>query len=144
KHLAGSKSLEGKKILITAGPTRETIDPVRFLSNRSSGKMGFALAEQSANMSANVVLVAEPVQLETHHKQINRIDVTTAEVMYNALFDHYAKIDSVLKGVSVSAYRPKKVHTDKMQMQPGELNLQTERTNCILQTLGEQKKDQFL
>src|SRR5699024_5967123 len=68
KHLAGSKSLEGKKILITAGPTRETIDPVRFLSNRSSVKMGFALAEQAANMGAKVVLVTGPVQLETHHK----------------------------------------------------------------------------
>lgn len=144
KHLARSKSLEGKKILITAGPTRETIDPVRFLSNRSSGKMGFALAEQAANMGANVVLVTGPVQLETHHKQINRIDVTTAEEMYKAVFEHYDKIDIVIKAAAVSDYRPKKVHTDKMKKQPGELNLEMERTKDILQSLGEQKKDQFL
>src|SRR5699024_7688840 len=178
KHLAGSKSLEGKKILITAGPTRETIDPVRFLSNRSSGKMGFALAEQAANMGAKVVLVTGPVQLETHHNQINRIDVTTAEEMYKAVFEHYDKIDIVIKAdaisdyrpkklkteeelyraffehddkiyivikaAAVSDYRPKKVHTDKMKKQPGELNLEMERTKDILQSLGEQKKDQFL
>src|SRR5699024_10306776 len=83
-------------------------------------------------------------QLETHHKQINRIDVTTAEEMYKAVFEHYDKIDIVIKAAAVSAYRPKKVHTDKMKKQPGELDLEMERTKDVLKSLGEQKKDQFL
>src|SRR5699024_5219999 len=107
-------------------------------------KMGFALAEQAANMGAKVVLVTGPVQLETHHKQINRIDVTTAEEMYKAVFEHYDKIDIVIKAAAVSDYRPKQVHTDKITKQPGELDRAMERTIDNLQSLGEQKKDPFL
>src|SRR5699024_836750 len=100
--------------------------------------------EQEAKMSDKVVLVTWPVQLETHHKQINRIDVTTAEEMYKAVFEHYDKIDIVIKAAAVSDYRPKKVHTDKMNNQPGELNLEMERTKDILHSLGELNKVQFL
>lgn len=143
-HLAGATPFQGKKILITAGPTREAIDPVRFLSNRSSGKMGFALAEQAANLGAEVTLIAGPVNLETQQPRLNRIDVTTAQDMYEAVHEHYNSTDIVIKAAAVSDYRPKEVHTDKLKKQPEELSLEMERTKDILQSLGEKKAQQFL
>ncbi|HLS66650.1 MAG TPA: bifunctional phosphopantothenoylcysteine decarboxylase/phosphopantothenate--cysteine ligase CoaBC [Pseudogracilibacillus sp.] len=134
----------GKKILVSAGPTREAIDPVRFFTNHSSGKMGFAIAEQAAKLGAEVTLVTGPVQLSVTHPNIQRIDVTTAEEMYEAIWQHYNAVDIVVKAAAVADYRPKETYTDKMKKQKGDLMIEMERTKDILQSLGEKKQQQFL
>src|SRR5690625_4531061 len=97
-HQSTSALLAGKKILISAGPTREKIDPVRFFTNRSSGKMGFELAEAAARFGAEVTLVTGPVALNTQQPKINRIDVTTAEDMYEVMTKHFSDRKSVVEG----------------------------------------------
>jgi len=143
-HEQREQLLKGQHILITAGPTRETIDPVRFFTNRSSGKMGFALAEAAATFGANVTLVTGPVQLTTSHPNINRVDVTTADEMYEAVLSHYNHIDIVIKAAAVADYRPKITYNEKMKKQTGELSIVMERTKDILQELGERKTTQYL
>lgn len=143
-HQAKSQSLTGKTVLISAGPTREQVDPVRFFTNRSSGKMGFALAEVAAKMGADVTLVTGPVQLEVTHPHIRRIDVTTAEDMYQAMMTELPGHDIVIKAAAVADYRPKQTSIEKMKKQSGNLHIEMERTKDILQTLGEQKQNQFL
>src|SRR5699024_5747534 len=113
-HLQQSKLLKDKKILISAGPTRESIDPVRFFSNHSSGKMGFALAEAAARFGADVTLVSGPVQLETSQPNIKRINVETAEQMYEAMWEHFLVTDIVIKAAAVADYRPKVIFDEKM------------------------------
>lgn len=144
EHLQRQAILAGKKILISAGPTREQIDPVRFLTNHSSGKMGFAIAEAAAQFGADVTLVTGPVHLDVLHPSIQRIDVTTAEEMYQAITKKYDEQDIVIKAAAVADYRPKIVHDEKMKKQPGDLAIEMERTRDILQTLGENKQKQFL
>lgn len=136
--------LQGEKVLISAGPTVETIDPVRYFTNRSTGKMGFALAEQAAELGADVTLVTGPVQLQTKHENIQRIDVTSAQEMYEQMTEYFTDATITIKAAAVADYRPKNVHTEKMKKQPGDLSIELERTIDILQTLGEQKSDQFL
>ncbi|AUJ26735.1 MULTISPECIES: bifunctional phosphopantothenoylcysteine decarboxylase/phosphopantothenate--cysteine ligase CoaBC [Virgibacillus] len=136
--------LKGKKMLISAGPTQEKIDPVRYFTNRSSGKMGFAIAEAAANAGASVTLVAGPSQVQVQHHQIERVDVTTAEEMYEAMLEHATKSDIIIKAAAVADYRPSITYDQKMKKQPGPLYLEMERTRDILQTLGNQKEDQFL
>lgn len=143
-HQAESLVLAQKKILISAGPTREEIDPVRFFTNRSSGKMGFALAQAAAQMGAQVTLVTGIVHLETTHPNITRIDVTTAEDMYQAMVKAFPDHDVVIKAAAVADYRPKQTFKDKMKKQSGEWHIEMERTKDILQALGEQKQRQFL
>ncbi|HLR14888.1 MAG TPA: bifunctional phosphopantothenoylcysteine decarboxylase/phosphopantothenate--cysteine ligase CoaBC [Bacillota bacterium] len=135
---------QGKKVLISAGPTVETIDPVRYFTNRSTGKMGFALAEEAAELGADVTLVTGPVQLHTKHANIQRIDVTSAQEMYEQMMNAYKDANVVIKAAAVADYRPKHVHTEKMKKQPGDLSIELDRTIDILQTLGEQKTAQFL
>lgn len=144
RHQSTSSSLAGKKILISAGPTQEKVDPVRFFTNRSSGKMGFELAEAAARFGADVTLVAGPVHLQTQQSTIKRIDVTTAEEMYEAMTQHFSENDIVIKAAAVADYRPKQVYAEKMKKQSGNLNIEMERTKDILQTLGQNKKDQFV
>jgi phosphopantothenoylcysteine decarboxylase/phosphopantothenate--cysteine ligase len=136
--------LSGKKVLVSAGPTQEKVDPVRFFTNRSSGKMGYAIAEASAALGAEVTLVSGPTALEVENKHINRIDVITAEDMYEAMHEHYAASDIVIKAAAVADYRPKEVHDEKVKKQGGGMTLELERTKDILQSLGEQKDKQFL
>lgn len=143
-HQRRTGILQGKNVLITAGPTREKLDPVRFFSNRSTGKMGFALAEMAAQLGANVTLIAGPVQLQTPPGAVSRVDVTTAEEMYYAVWEHYPHSDLVIKAAAVADYRPKETHDQKMKKQAGNLHIEMERTKDILHSLGEGKTKQFL
>lgn len=143
-HQSASTILAGKKILVSAGPTREKIDPVRFFTNRSSGKMGFELAEAAARFGAEVTLVTGPVALNTQQPKINRIDVTTAEDMYEVMTKHFSENEIVIKAAAVADYRPKQTFDEKMKKQSGDLTVEMERTQDILQTLGEHKTNQFV
>src|SRR5699024_12870 len=134
----------GKKVLISAGPTQEKIDPVRFLTNRSSGKMGFALAEAAANEGADVTLVTGPVNLDTENKRINRVDVVTAEEMYKEKHGHIWTSDIIIKSDTVDIDRSEWVYEEKIKKQPVHWHIEVERTQDILQSLGKAKHHQFL
>lgn len=138
-----TKQLSDKKVLISAGPTREQIDPVRFFTNHSSGKMGFSLAEAAAELGAEVTLVAGPVQLATP-RGVKRIDVITAEQMYQAMLSNYDNQDLVIMSAAVADYRPVKTFEQKLKKQAGTLQIEFERTTDILLELGQQKKQQYL
>ncbi len=135
--------LHNKHVLVTAGPTREYVDPVRFLSNPSSGKMGFALAEAAARRGARVTLVSGPAQLDTPPR-VERIDVETAEEMHDAVMAHRAA-DIVIMAAAVSDYAPKERALQKMKKQRGEMTLRLRRTTDILYALQQQRaKGQLL
>ncbi|MFE8699021.1 bifunctional phosphopantothenoylcysteine decarboxylase/phosphopantothenate--cysteine ligase CoaBC [Cytobacillus sp. FJAT-54145] len=135
--------LKGKTILVTAGPTREKIDPVRFITNLSSGKMGYAIAEQAVLQGANVILVSGPVSLNAP-KGVDRIMVESAEEMYEAVLQKYDSVDIVVKTAAVSDYRPKVAYDYKVKKQPGDETLELERTKDILLELGKRKRAQIL
>ncbi len=137
------KPLAGKKVIVTAGPTRETVDPVRFFTNRSTGKMGYAVAEAARDFGADVELISGPVTIEPP-SGISVTHVESAEEMFQAVMSSYDEADIVVKTAAVADYRPKRVHDHKMKKQDGELSMELERTTDILKTLGEQKKHQFL
>jgi phosphopantothenoylcysteine decarboxylase/phosphopantothenate--cysteine ligase len=124
-------SLSGRTVLITAGPTREAIDPVRYLSNHSSGKMGFALAEAAAEAGARVILVAGPVNLPAP-RHVQRIDVVSAQAMLAAVEQHLAGVDIFIAAAAVADYRPRQVASDKIKKQQASLTLELERTPDIL------------
>ncbi|WP_078554772.1 bifunctional phosphopantothenoylcysteine decarboxylase/phosphopantothenate--cysteine ligase CoaBC [Bacillus alkalicellulosilyticus] len=134
-----SKPLLHKKIIVTAGPTQEKLDPVRFFTNHSSGKMGFAIAEVAARLGADVTLVAGPTSLSAS-PTIRRVNVTTAEDMYHAVIDEFATSDIIIKSAAVADYRPKQSDDKKMKKQTGPLILEFERTKDILQELGQRKQ----
>lgn len=144
RHQQRDQLLKGKKVLISAGPTREILDPVRFFTNRSTGKMGFALAEVAAELGAEVTLVTGPVQLSISHPNVHRVDVVTAEEMYEKMHDYFPTHDIVIKSAAVADYRPKVIYDQKMKKQSGDLVIEMERTKDILQSLGQVKKHQFL
>ncbi|WP_209122437.1 bifunctional phosphopantothenoylcysteine decarboxylase/phosphopantothenate--cysteine ligase CoaBC [Alkalihalobacillus sp. BA299] len=135
--------LKGKNFLITAGPTQEKIDPVRYITNHSSGKMGYQLAEVAAELGATVTLISGPTQLDTP-KGATRINVQSAEDMFKAVMDYFDATDVVIKTAAVADYRPKVVHTEKMKKKPGDAVIELERTTDILATLGELKTGQIL
>lgn len=135
--------LKGKKVLITAGPTVEAIDPVRFFTNHSTGKMGFSIAEVASELGANVTLIAGPTTLETPFN-VRRINVTSAAEMYDAVMNEYVDTDIVVKSAAVADYRPKEVFDHKMKKKDGELQIVMERTQDILAELGRRKEHQFL
>lgn len=144
-HQKNSNLLAGKRVLISAGPTREVLDPVRFFTNRSSGKMGFALAEAAANYGADVTLVTGPVHLQTSNKRIQRIDVISAEDMFQAMHKEFPHNDIVIKSAAVADYRPKIVYDEKMKKKDNDqVEIEMERTKDILASLGENKAHQFL
>ena len=128
------------KIVISAGPTRERIDAVRFLSNRSSGKMGFALAGAAVEAGFDTVLVAGPVHLETTPAGVRRIDVESAAEMATAVKREAADADIVIMAAAVADYRPKQQLSGKMKKKDGDLTLELERTEDILKSLGETKR----
>ncbi|MED3564305.1 bifunctional phosphopantothenoylcysteine decarboxylase/phosphopantothenate--cysteine ligase CoaBC [Bacillus xiapuensis] len=138
-----SPLLKGKTVVITAGPTREKIDPVRFISNHSTGKMGFALAEQARKNGANVILISGPVSLP-NPAGINVIRVESAEEMYKAALKFFDDADVVIKTAAVADYRPKIVHDEKVKKQPGNAVIELERTKDILAELGKRKIKQVL
>ena len=136
--------LTDKKVLITAGPTQEAIDPVRFLGNRSTGTMGFELAKKAANLGAKVILVSGPTHLNIDHKNIELIRVTSAQEMYEVCHEHYADMNVAICAAAVADYRPKTVASEKVKKQEGGMKIELERTPDILMSLGEIKKNQFL
>lgn len=137
------KALAGKKVVVTAGPTRERIDPVRFLTNFSSGKMGYAMARAAAEMGAETILISGPVSLQVP-KGVKRILVESAEDMLNAVKAEYPDSDIVIKTAAVADYRPIQAQSQKMKKQAGGSTIELERTNDILQTLGQEKTHQLL
>ena len=143
-NLLKKSPLHGKKVLITAGPTHEALDPVRFLGNRATGTMGFELAKTAANLGAEVTLVSGPSQLSASHTNFNRIDVTSAQDMYDACHAHFETSDIMIAAAAVADYRPKNVSEQKMKKKEGDLTLVLERNPDILKSLGEIKKKQFL
>ncbi|WP_280769042.1 bifunctional phosphopantothenoylcysteine decarboxylase/phosphopantothenate--cysteine ligase CoaBC [Salipaludibacillus daqingensis] len=138
-----NKRWHGKNVLVTAGPTQEEIDPVRFFSNRSSGKMGYAIAEMAAARGAHVTLVSGPSSLSAPHG-VNLVSVRSAEEMYKTVHSHFDQMDVIIKAAAVADYRPKSFHTNKMKKTEGDLSVEMERTDDILKTLGEKKKNQVL
>ncbi|MEC3966969.1 bifunctional phosphopantothenoylcysteine decarboxylase/phosphopantothenate--cysteine ligase CoaBC [Flagellimonas halotolerans] len=144
EDLAKGLPLSGKKVLITAGPTHEAIDPVRFLGNRSTGTMGFELAKKAGDLGAKVVLVSGPTHLSIDHNSIQLIRVTSAQEMYEACHNYYADMDVVICAAAVADYRPKYIAAEKVKKKEGEMFIELERTPDILMSLGENKKNQFL
>lgn len=136
--------LSGRKVLITAGPTQEAIDPVRFLGNRSTGTMGFELAKKAANLGANVILVSGPTHLSIDDQNIQLIRVIAAQDMYEACHEHYEDTDIAICAAAVADYRPKTIASEKVKKQEGDMKIELERTPDILMSLGEAKKNQFL
>lgn len=135
--------LAGKTVLITAGPTREKIDPVRFLTNHSTGKMGYAIASEAKKMGARVVLISGPVHLEAP-KGVELVSVESAEEMYLAAMDHFEHADVIIGTAAVADYRPKYVYEEKMKKKEGEEFLELERTKDILFELGKRKTTQLI
>ncbi|WP_240375249.1 bifunctional phosphopantothenoylcysteine decarboxylase/phosphopantothenate--cysteine ligase CoaBC [Bacillus piscicola] len=135
--------LKGKKMIVTAGPTYEYADPVRVFTNPSSGKMGFALAEEAAALGADVTLIAGPCQLETP-PHVKRVDVTSAQDMYEAALEWFEDADIVIKAAAVSDYRPATRDASKTKKQDGDVVISMERTPDILAELGRRKKNQLL
>lgn len=136
-------SLQGKKIMITAGPTYEKIDPVRFIGNYSSGKMGFALAEECARRGADVTLISGPVSLECS-KRIKRINVENCNEMYNAAVSEFKDCDAAILCAAVADFRPKAVAENKIKREKDDLTIQLCPTNDIAAELGRQKNDNQL
>ncbi len=137
KHFALGKDLLGKKALVTAGPTYENIDPVRFIGNYSSGKMGFALAEELANRGALVTLIAGPVDLVHNHNNINRINVRSAAQMFEVVNDNFTKNDIAIMCAAVADYSPFAVANEKIKKQNEEgLTIELKKTKDILKHIG--------
>lgn len=144
KEVQYEKDLKGKKILVTAGPTREAIDPVRYITNHSTGKMGYAIAKTAALRGADVTLVSGPAEVEPP-MFVNFVPVVTAKGMFEAVTSRSDEMDAVIKAAAVADYRPKFVNTEKTKKKDGDMAIELERTDDILKWLGEHKKDsQFL
>ena len=140
---ACDKDLSGKKVLITAGPTMEPIDPVRFITNHSTGKMGWALAKNAARRGAQVVLVSGPVHLPAP-VSVKMIPVTTAQEMYEAVDAQFDNQDIVVMSAAVADYRPKHTESEKIKKQDAAAMLELERTKDILGSMSKRKNGQFL
>lgn len=138
RELAYEKDMEGKKVLITAGPTQEALDPVRYLTNHSSGKMGYALARVSMLRGAQVTLVTGQVSIEPP-SFIKVIPVVSARDMYEAVIRESSGQDIIIKAAAVADYRPKEVKTEKVKKADGKFQIDLERTDDILKYLGEHK-----
>ena len=144
KDIASKLPLKGKKILITAGPTYEAIDPVRFIGNHSSGKMGFDIADEAANNGAEVILVSGPTHLNVKNNSVKVVRVTSAQEMYDACHEYYNEVDVAIAAAAVADYRPKNVANQKIKKNESTFSIELEKTKDILASLGEQKKKQFL
>lgn len=137
------KDLEGKKVLISAGPTIAPIDPVRYITNRSTGKMGYSIAKEAKDRGAEVVLVSGPTNLNPP-KDVKIINIKTNEEMKNEIFKYFDWADIVIKSAAVADYKPKEYSTEKIKKGEGDLNLSLTRDNDILKSLGEIKTHQVL
>lgn len=137
------KDLEGKKVLISAGPTIAPIDPVRYITNRSTGKMGYSIAKEAKDRGAEVVLVSGPTNLNPP-KDVKIINIKTNEEMKNEILKYFDWADIVIKSAAVADYKPKEYSTEKIKKGEGDLNLSLTRDNDILKSLGEIKTHQVL
>ena len=136
--------LKGKTILITAGPTYEAIDPVRFIGNHSSGKMGFDIAKSAAHLGASVILVTGPTNLEVNNIFITVINVVSSQDMYDACHRYYNDVDVAIAAAAVADYRPKTIASQKIKKAADNFVIELEKTQDILYSFGLQKKQQFL
>ena len=139
-----SKSLEGKTVLITAGPTYESIDPVRFIGNHSSGKMGFSLAEEVAKRGGKVILISGPSALQIDHPNIEIHRITSAKEMFSEVFKYYEISDIAIASAAVADYAPKEIASEKIKKNDDSLTIELVKNPDILKTMGERKSKQFL
>ncbi len=137
------KSLKGKKVIVTAGPTREPIDPVRFITNHSSGKMGYCIAEEAKKRGADVILISGPTNIKKP-ENIKVINIITARDMYNAVFKHFEEADIIIKAAAVSDYRPKTISNQKIKKSDSDFSIHLERNPDILYELGKNKGNKIL
>ena len=144
KEIACHKDMQGKKVLVTAGPTQEKIDPVRYITNHSSGKMGYAIAKNAMLRGAEVILVSGPVSIAPP-PFVKVVSVTTAKEMFEAVTSVSEEQDIIIKAAAVADYRPKEVSSEKIKKKDGQMSIELERTDDILKYLGEHKRqNQFL
>ena len=144
RELTPKKDLMGKNILVTAGPTREALDPVRYITNHSTGKMGYAIARAAAFRGANVTLVSGPVNIDKP-LFVNTVNVTSAKDMFNAVKDNYESQHIIIKAAAVADYTPSTVADNKIKKSDSDMSISLDRTDDILKFLGENKKDnQFI
>ena len=141
EYFSQSQELKGKRVLITAGPTYEKIDPVRFIGNYSSGKMGFALAEECARRGAEVELVSGPVSLQIHHPSVHRTNVESAEEMFHAATERFTQADIAILCAAVADFTPTQVAGTKIKREGEELVLHLSPTHDIAQCLGNMKRE---
>jgi len=139
-HFKNNSSLKGKKVLVTAGPTYESIDPVRYIGNHSSGIMGFELAREFAKRDAEVNLVAGPVKISESHPKIKRFDVVSAKEMYDCCMDLYPEMDITVMAAAVSDFTPEKAAGSKIKKEEKTIELKLKRTKDILAEMGQKKK----
>lgn len=144
KYFEERQTLSGKQILITTGPTYEAIDPVRFIGNHSSGKMGFALAEAAAERGAKVILISGPSSQTVHHKNIEIHPVVSAREMFDKVFQFFHSVDIAIASAAVADYTPKISAKEKIKKSDETLIIELVKNPDILKTMGEQKTDQFL
>ncbi len=143
-HYAEGLPLKGKKVLITAGPTYEAIDPVRFIGNHSSGKMGYEIATRAMHLGAEVILISGPTHLTIEEKKIKLIRVTSTREMYEAAHSYFDQADVFIGAAAVADYKPKNVADQKIKKKEETLNIELTKTEDILASLGEKKKHQKL
>ena len=144
REIAYEKDMQGKRVLVTAGPTQESIDPVRFITNHSTGKMGYAIAKMCMLRGAEVTLVSGPTSI-AKPEFVHVVDVVTAKEMYEEVTKRAKDQDIIIKAAAVADYRPKSVSSEKMKKKDDDLAIPMERTDDILTFLGEHKKEhQFL
>ena len=144
QEIACEKDMKGLNVLVTAGPTQEAADPVRYLTNHSTGKMGYAIAAVCARRGASVTLVSGPTALKKP-QFVRTVEITTAKEMFEAVAERASEQDIIVKAAAVADYRPKSVSSEKMKKKDGELTLELERTDDILAWLGGHKRSgQFL
>ena len=141
REIAAEKDLEGKKVLVTAGPTQESIDPVRYITNHSSGKMGYALAKAAMLRGADVTLVSGPCSI-TPPPFVKVVPVVTAKDMFDAVTFVSAEQDIIIKAAAVADYRPKQVFDEKVKKQDKEMSIELKKTDDILKYLGEHRTPQ--
>ena len=144
KDISSKLPLKGKKVLVTAGPTYEAIDPVRFIGNHSSGKMGFAIASAAANLGAEVFLISGPSNQQIKHSLVHRVDVVSAEEMYDASHMYFKDVDIAILSAAVADYKPKNSASEKIKKTDTALELSLSPTKDILASLGVIKKQQYL
>ena len=140
RTVAKDKDMAGIKLTVTAGPTREKLDPVRFLSNNSTGKMGYAIAKMAMLRGADVTLISGKVSLEPV-PFVKMVDIVSAEDMYNAVIKSAKDADIIIKAAAVADYRPSDVSEEKIKKKDGDMSIPLERTKDIIGTLGSSKRD---